>query len=114
MKKLFRKAHVKLQYIKKALCKINKPKLGDTVVHNNVKCSLIQGVNKPFWDLLPLTKENLDKQKRDIFKRVHEDDFKLKPFLKRFRFSFMTTYKFLMRSWYGIDCRKTGKISYSW
>ena len=104
--------YVKTQYVKMALRKINKPKLGDTVYYNGIECSLIQGVANPFWDLLPLTKENLDKPKRDIYKRVHFNDFKMQPLHKRFKFSFLSTYNFLMGNWYSIDIRKTGGISY--
>ena len=101
-------------YAKTALMKINEPKLGDTVKYKGLECSLIQGVSNPYWDLLPLAIENLNKSKRDIYRNVHLSEFELQPLRKRFKFSFMSTYGFLMRSWYDIDIRKNGGISYTW
>jgi hypothetical protein len=112
MKKFFRSLNVKLQYARVALRKINMPHLGDTVTYKDTECSLIQGVAKPRWDLLPLTKENLDKPKREIWRNVHENEFKMQPFIKRFRFSFMSTYRFYMTNWYSIDMNKRGRISF--
>ncbi len=106
MEMLFIKIRVRIKYVIKSICEINKPKLGDTVYYHGEKCALIQGVNNPFWDLLPLTKENLDKPKRDIYKGVYVDNFKMRPLYKRFKFSFLSTYKFLMDNWYSIDIRK--------
>ncbi len=113
MEKIIRKINVKLQYIIKALKDINNSHLGDIVLYNNTKCCLIQGVQNPYWDLLPLIKENLSKTKREIYKHIHKDDFKLQPLYKRFNFSFMFTYNFLMKNWYNIDIKQTGNISYS-
>jgi len=112
MIKIFRSINVKLQYVRVALYKIRMPHLGDLVMHGEIECSLIQGRAKPYWDLIPMTKENLAKSKRDIIKRVHEDFFELKPLHKRFIFSFLHTYRFYMTSWYSIDMRKRGKISF--
>ncbi|MFW6225353.1 MAG: hypothetical protein ACOC3V_00175 [bacterium] len=112
LKSHMRKIYVKLQYTKIALLKINNPHLGDVVIYNNTKCLLIQGVSKPYWNLLPLTKENLEKSTRETFKHVHENKFKLKPMYKRFISSFNFTYKFYMSYWYDIDINKSGKISY--
>lgn len=112
MRKLIRGLYCKYQYIKIALRDINKPKLGDIVYYNNIKCSLIQGAQDPYWDLMPLTEENLSKQKRDRYSRVYISDFKMESFYKRFKFSFMFTYNFYMEFWYSMDIRKVGKISY--
>jgi len=105
---ILRKIQVRTKYINYALKNINKPKLGSTVYYNGVECSLIQGVSNPYWKLMPLTKENLDKPKRDVHKRVHVSEFEMQPLYKRFRFSFMTTYKFLMGYWYSIDISQKG------
>lgn len=105
MKKLFRKIYIRLQYIKISLQEINKPKLGDIVIYKNIKCSLIQGVSNPYWDLLPLTKKNLDKPNREIYEMVHLKKIKLRPIYKRFIFSFFSTYRFLMVYWYDVDVR---------
>ena len=110
MLKFFRSLKIKAQYAKIALKKIKSPKLGDIVTYKNIECMLIQGVAAPLWDLLPMTEENLAKDQREIFKYVHEADFKLKPFIKRFNFSFKSTYDFYIRNWYDIDMKKS-KIS---
>jgi hypothetical protein len=110
MKQLFRSISVKLQYARVALRKINMPHLGDLVVYNGVKCTLIQGTQKPRWDLLPMTEENLAKSKREILKSIHEDDFKMQPFFKRAKFAFTSTYNFYMQSWYSIDINQKGTI----
>lgn len=112
MKRLFRSIIVKLQYVYIALRNINKPHLGDFVMYKGVECSLIQGVNNPYWDLLPMTDENLKKSKRDIYRHVHKKDFKLEPFWKRFALSFLYTYNFYMVNWYDIDIRNSGRIAY--
>lgn len=95
---------VKTRYAILALKAINRPHLGDTVTYKNTPCFLIQGVAAPFWDLLPI--HEMDKPRRTIWHRVHEDLFKLEPLHKRFKSSFMFTYKFYMSTWYGIDIRK--------
>jgi hypothetical protein len=107
-----RKLQVKILYAIQALKCINNPHLGDKVKYKGIDCSLIQGVRNPYWNLLPLTEENLAKNKRDVYRDVHVNDFELQPLRKRFRFSFMFTYKFLMQNWYSIDIRKKGEISY--
>lgn len=112
MGKLFRSIDVKIQYARIALNKINMPHIGDIVMYNNTECALIQGVRKPYWDLLPLTKENLAKPKREIYYSIHEQDFMMKPLWKRFFFSFKSTYHFYMGCWYSIDMMKTGRISF--
>lgn len=112
MKRLLRSIDVKLQYARVAFDKINMPHIGDLVVHKGIECTLIQGVKKPLWDLLPMTKENLAKETRDTFDGVHENDFKLQPLRKRFKFSFMSTYRFYMQNWYSIDMRQKGGIAF--
>ena len=107
-----RKIRVRVMYIIYSIKNINKLKLGDSVMYKNERCSVIQGVSNPYWDLLPMSKENLDKPKRDIHKRVHQDNFIMQPLRNRFRFSFLSTYNFLMSNWYYIDVRKKGSMSY--
>ncbi len=112
MKKIFRKIYVEFHYIKLSLLLINKPKIGATVFYKGIRCRLIQGRNNPFWDLMPTTKENLKKAKRDVYYSVHFSEFKMKPLRKRFFFSFNSTYGFLKGYWYEIDMRKSGPISF--
>lgn len=112
MKKFIRSMSVKLQYALVALRKINMPHIGDLVDYNGEQCTLIQGVAKPRWDLLPMDKVNLDRPKRKIYNHVCESQFVMKPLYKRFGFSFMSTYKFYMDYWYSIDMCKSGRISF--
>lgn len=95
-----------------ALRSINRPHLGDVVIYDDVECSLIQGVASPYWDMIPMIKENFELDRRVIFKRIHENDFKLQPLWKRFKFSFMFTYNFYMSNWYRIDIDKERGISF--
>lgn len=110
--KLFRSLYIKTQYLKIAIKNIYKPKLGDIVRYNNEQCMLIQGVAAPLWDLMPISEENLNKEERVVYRKISEDDFKLKKTLKRLVFSLKSTYKFYMGYWYVIDLNKTGKISF--
>lgn len=112
MKRLFRSINVKLQYVRVALRKINMPHIGDLVMYKGIECTLIQGVAKPRWDLLPMTKENLAKDKRDIFRFIHEDEFEMQPLWKRAKFAFSSTYRFYMQNWYSIDMNQKGRIAF--
>lgn len=95
---------IKLKYAYFALCKINRPHLGDIVTYKNVECLLIQGVQSPYWDLIPISE--MEKQRRTRWNQVHEDLFKLQPLHKRFKKSFMFTWDFFMGYWYRIDLNK--------
>jgi hypothetical protein len=88
-----------------ALRCIKRPHLGDTVTYFGTYYILLQGCQAPYWDLL-------DKH-RNRLNRIHEDNFRLQPLWKRFRFSFMFIYKFYMSNWYSIDIRRTGKLCYT-
>ena len=58
---------------------------------------------------------NLNKEKRDIYKSIHVNNFKMQPLWKRFKFSFISGYKFQMTCWYMVDTynKSIGKrISY--
>lgn len=101
--KFLRRIEVKLNYAIWALKRINKPHLGDVVMYKNEKCSLIQGVSDPYWNLLPLNKENLAKSKRDIYKHIHVSEFKLEKSFRRYWWAFKTSYKFKMGYWFRID-----------
>lgn len=95
---------VRIKYAYRALKEINRPHLGDIVIYKTVPCFLIQGVMAPYWDLLP--EHELDKTRRTIWKYVHESHFRLEPLYKRFKSSFMFTYKFYMSNWYLIDINR--------
>ena len=96
---------VKARYVRVSLKEMRKPHLGDVVTYQGERCSLIQGRNAPRWNLLPMTKENLDRSKREVYREIHERDFKLDPLYKRGWWAFGTMYRFLMSNWYHIDCR---------
>ena len=102
-----KKLRIKLIYVIRALRAINRPHLGDKVIYDGIECILIQGVASPYWDMIPLTKENLSLNRRVRFNRIHEKDFKLEPIWKRFGFSFRHTYRFYMRNWFDIDLRNS-------
>lgn len=105
LKKKMKKIKVKLSYVLWALKRIQQPHLGDVVIYKNCNCSLIQGIASPYWDLMPLTKENLDKPKRDIYKRIHESEFKLDKSFKRKWWAFKSSYQFKMDNWFIIDTK---------
>lgn len=98
-----RKIIVKIQYAIWAANRISKPKLGDLVDYNGLECSLVQGVQNPYWDLLEMSDENLKKDKREIIKRVHVSDFKIRNSIKRKLWSFRESYKFQIQNWLLID-----------
>ncbi len=101
MKKLI----VKIKYAIWAIERINSPHLGDIVKYKGEECSLIQGVKDPYWDLLPLTKENLAKHKRDIYRDIHYSSFELDKSLKRKWWVFKSSYQFKMQNWFLIDIK---------
>lgn len=103
-----RKIELYIRYAFWALKRIRQPHLGDTVVYNGVECSLIQGVNNPKWNLLPLTKENLAKPKREIYENVHVNDFNMKHDLKSLLGRFKSDMNFQKSNWMNIDLR--GKL----
>jgi len=109
---LLRKINVTIQYILFSLEQVNKPKIGDVVLYNGVECRLVTRVSGNCWDLSPQTKENLVRSQRIIHKLVDVDDFHMQSLIKRFFFSFLFTYKFLMSNWYLIDISKNGEMSY--
>lgn len=94
---------IRLKYAIIALRLINRPHLGDIVFYNGERCGLIQGVRSPYWDLMPLSEENMARDKREIYKDVHETSFSLRPIYRRFLFSFRFTYQFMMTNWYKIE-----------
>lgn len=98
-----RKIIVKINYAIWALKRVNKPHIGDFVLYKGVKCSLIQGVANPYWDLMPLTTENLEKPKRDVFNQVHVSEFELEKTIKRKLWAFKSSYRFKMQNWFSID-----------
>lgn len=51
------------------------------------------------------TKENLDKDKRTVYKFIHRDKFKLQNLVFRFLFSFNFSFNFLKSNWFSIDIR---------
>lgn len=101
--KVLRKIEVRINYAMWALKRMPTPHLGDVVMYKNEKCSLIQGVNNPYWNLLPLNNENLSKDIREIHKHVHVSEFKLEKTFKRNWWAFKSSYKFKMGYWYSID-----------
>jgi len=111
MKAFFVKIWIRIQYAIIALKVINKVKLMEHVFYQGNTCLLIQGVASPYYDLLPQTDENLKKEKRFVHRQVHVSKFKRKPLYRRFRFSFMSTYNFYMKSWYSSDWRR-GNVAY--
>lgn len=106
MKKKIVGLYVRLIYAKRSIKAINQPKIGDVVTYMGQQCRLIQGVNNPYWNLLPLNEENLAKSRRDIIEYVHRTDFKLQPFYKRALWAFKSRYSFFMTYWYTIDVNK--------
>jgi len=112
MKKMIRKIEVRIRYIIYALKTIGNPHLMEKVTYKGEKCSLIQGVNNPYWDLLPLSPENLAKDHRYIYHNIHISEFKLQPFIKRFWFVFKSSYRFAMGYWYSIDIQRNGKCMF--
>jgi hypothetical protein len=101
-----RKLIVKIQYAIWAFQKINRPHIGDIVYFKGLQCTLIQGVSNPYWDLLPMTEENLAKEKRQIIKFIHRSDFELQKTFKRNLWAFKSSYKFQMQNWFLIDSSK--------
>lgn len=98
-----RKILVKINYILWAFNKVKQPHLGDIVKYRGEECSLIQGVSNPYWDLLPMTKENLEKSKRNIYKHIHVSEFQIDKSMKRNWWAFKSSYKFKMQNWFLID-----------
>lgn len=103
IKKVLIGLYVKLVFAFRALKAINSPHLGDVVMYKGKRHVLNQGVNNPYWDLIDLSPDNIAKPIRDVEKQIHVSQFKLQPLYRRFRFSFMFTYKFLMGYWYSIE-----------
>lgn len=100
-----RRIELYIRYVIWALGRVKHPHLFDVVEYRGINCSLIQGRNKPRWDLLPLTIENLARQEREILKGVHEDNFKLKNNFKAYRFRFKMSLRFQIQNWMAIDKR---------
>lgn len=98
-----RKLIVKINYAIWAFKRMNRPHLGDVVIYKGERCFLIQGVANPYWDLLPLSEENLAKPKRDIYRHVHISEFKMDNSIKRKVWAFKESYKFKMQNWFSID-----------
>jgi len=98
--KQLRNLEVKINYALWAWKRMKQPHLGDVVTYRGEECSLIQGVSNPYWDLLPMTKENLDKPKREIYKRIHSSEFQLDKSFKRNWWAFKSSYQFKMQSWF--------------
>lgn len=101
-----RKIELYVRYFVWAIKRIGLPHLGDTVIYNGVECSLIQGVNNPKWNLLPLTEENLAKSKRDVYRNIHINEFKLKHDFKSLVGRFKSDIKFQKDNWMHIDLNK--------
>lgn len=95
-KKFFYGAIQATKYAWYSLNAVPSPKLGEVVFYKGERCILIQGVQNPYWDLLPTRKGNMDKPKRDVYKNVHVEDFELQPLWERFGFSFMSRYRWYM------------------
>lgn len=102
---IFRKLEVRIRYAIWALGKINSLHLGEIVEYNGVKCSVINGVSAPRWKLLPLTDENLARDKREIWDYVHQDEMIISKSFKSKLFRYRQSYSFQMCSWYSIDYR---------
>ncbi len=103
---LLKKLAVRLSYLSWALERNPEPHLGDVVMYDGIRCSLIQGVSDPHWDLLPLTPENMESSKRVVFRHVHRDDFLLSQSLRRNLWALRSDYRFKMDYWYSIDVRR--------
>lgn len=102
-----RKVIVLISYIIYAFKRIPKPHIGDVVKYNGINCMLIQGVANPYWDLLPMTQENMGRDTREIYRRVHVTKFHLDKSLKRKIWAFKASMKFKMQNWYSIDVRNS-------
>lgn len=98
-----RKLIVKIQYLYHSIRVMNKIHLGDIVVYQNEDCIVTQGVNNPKWDIMPLNETNWNKEKRDVFRNIHQDNFKLKKSIGRYFRVIKQTYNFYKGYWYLID-----------
>jgi len=98
-----RSLFIKLNYALWALKKILQPHLGETVTYQGQRCKLIQGACHPYWDLVPISELELNKDKRYILRRIHVADFKLGKSPKRMIWAFKQSYQFKMEYWYRID-----------
>jgi hypothetical protein len=82
----------RLFIIRLALRWISKPNLGDEVIYQGRRWTLIQGVCDPVWSLFS-GDERID---------VHRDQFRKVPGIRSAWQSFRSGYRFYMTSWYGI------------
>lgn len=80
-----------------ALRWVRRLNLGDVVVHEGSRWTLIQGVCAPFWDLYDGTTRK---------PRVHEREFRKVGGVRAAWRSFRSGYRFYMRSWFDIWVRQ--------
>jgi hypothetical protein len=104
--KFFIGLYVKATYARRALRDINKLKLGDIVYYQGKEWYTYQGVSDPYWKIYR-TEDSFD-----LPALVHKKDLKMEPLWKRFKFSFLHTYRFYMANWYQIDMAWKGKFMY--
>lgn len=86
--------YVQMIYVLRALHKINNLKLGDSVQFEGKWFVAIQGVADPIWTIF---------SPDGVSMQVDKSLLRQQPLYKRFRQSFMHTYRFYMNSWYSID-----------
>lgn len=92
-----------MTYAKRALIKINDLKLGDVVYYKGCRYLAIDGAADPFWSI------HNGQGRRDY---IHKSELKMEPLIKRFWFSFKSTFKYYMGYWYQIDVAKNGKFMF--
>lgn len=108
--KFFVGLYVRAIYCYRALRDINRLKIGDVVMYSGYRWVAIQGVADPFWNIMRC---DGDPPVKGDMVRVHKCYLKLQPLWRRFRFSFMHTYRFYMGNWYQIDVQNRGRFMFT-
>jgi hypothetical protein len=83
--------------VRLALRWIGKINLGDEVIHQGKRWTLIQGVSNPYWNLA---------RDGEYLDYVHHDQFRKVKGLRAAWRSFHAGYRFYMTSWYSIWVRE--------
>lgn len=92
MKKLLVKLYYRIVMVRLALRWVRRFNLGDEVIHNGKRYTLIQGVCRPYWDLA----------REDYTHRAHESAFRKVRSLRNYWRSFSNGYGFYRAYWFDI------------
>lgn len=92
-----RKIYWRIRIILLALKWIPSLNLGDEVIYQGRRYTLIQGVYNPYWDL---------SRQEECLENIHRNNFKKVQSLPNYWHSFTSGYRFYMNAWYKIWLRE--------